>query len=943
LDISDSPTSSEDSDQTGPSGASAQERSTGDGFVYDAFISYSRKNSDVADKIERDLQKLPLTREIRKRLGRRNLNIFRDVNDLTGNRLTPALEQNLEQSRTLVVLCSPAARASTYVGLEITRFAQLRDASKIVPVLIAGVPNNERDSDPAEWAFPDALAATLGDAPLAPDLRRAWEAKRRRAKLAQGSPWIQLVAGIVDVRPDDLTERIARAERRRLQQMVIGVIAVILVVVIALAVILRLQRNAVEQTLITTTRQLAATAKTTAETDLQSALLLADTAYRTRPEPQTIAALHSVITATPQLEAFYDFGQPVTMVDGTPDTGTLVGGTDSGTVYRLDRATGARPEVMALDAPIEFLSVSDDGKTIAATGTRYDANSMPEPSQSALWYEGRLTLLPDKRIAAMSPSGHTVAVWLNDDTLEIVADGKRTSLLPTDRAAWVELPSDAEVVTMSGYGQFKRAAVDGSSTETTQISMGMSRVGGALSPDGTRFTYISQRLDNEVWDLAGPLEGQAGEAGFAGHTGNARDSDIALSYNGTRMATGADGSIFVSDVQPNGELPSLFTDLRGAGTTPHSLRFLSDYIIVSASGSSAALWNLAKETPLVDARVPAELPSDCGACGPPRVIVSPDAGKAVIANNGLPGARLVNLTTGDHREITFGGGESDTPPALIWLDTERVFAYAPSGHGWILTGDRLDVIEREFSLPDVGNVSGTVLRDDGRVVLLTERGLVLVDPRTGEAAETGLNAVAVTTDGSYAVNLTPQNGHEGSTELEIIDVASAQTVKKVIDGTLLNFVEHTDDKLALLRQVGTSTNTEVLLLDPHDGALRSVEPLGDFADATSPVLVSSPDALFVDEVLEIGLHSLRNDLRLSLIPVESGFRSFNALGLNRAGTILIVASQPAQQVLRAPVSADAWSALACKSAGRQLHPGELESIVKSTDRLTPGCGSPPTR
>src|SRR3954454_17428100 len=135
--------------------------STQGGFVYDAFVSYSRKNSDAADKIEQDLQKFPLPREIRRRFGRRHLNIFRDVNDLTGNRLTSALEQNLERSRTLVVLCSPAARASTYVGLEIARFAELRDAGKIVPILIAGVPNNERDSDPAEWAFPDALVAAL--------------------------------------------------------------------------------------------------------------------------------------------------------------------------------------------------------------------------------------------------------------------------------------------------------------------------------------------------------------------------------------------------------------------------------------------------------------------------------------------------------------------------------------------------------------------------------------------------------------------------------------------------------------------------------------------------------------------------------------------------------------------------------------------------------------
>ena len=46
-----------------------------DGFVYDAFISYSRRNLAAADQIERDLQKFALTRDIRNRLGRRHLNI----------------------------------------------------------------------------------------------------------------------------------------------------------------------------------------------------------------------------------------------------------------------------------------------------------------------------------------------------------------------------------------------------------------------------------------------------------------------------------------------------------------------------------------------------------------------------------------------------------------------------------------------------------------------------------------------------------------------------------------------------------------------------------------------------------------------------------------------------------------------------------------------------
>ena len=203
---------------------------TPDGFLYDTFISYSRDNLDVADKIERELQTFPLPREIRRRLGRRHLNVFRDVNDLTGNRLDPALEHNLEQSRTLVVLCSPAARGSRYVSMEINRFAQLRDAEKIVPVLIAGGPNNDPGVDPAEWAFPDALGDVLGSHPLAADLRQAWSTKDRKAKLAAGSPWVQLVAGIVGATTDDLTDRIAKAERRRLQS-IVGILVAVLAVV----------------------------------------------------------------------------------------------------------------------------------------------------------------------------------------------------------------------------------------------------------------------------------------------------------------------------------------------------------------------------------------------------------------------------------------------------------------------------------------------------------------------------------------------------------------------------------------------------------------------------------------------------------------------------------------------------------------------------------------
>ena len=171
-------------DETGrpeaPSGPGlGQEGWTPEGLLYDAFISYSWGNLDVADKIERDLERFPLPPKIRRRLGRRHLNVFRDENDLTGNVLDAALEHHLEQSRTLVVLCSPAARRSENVTYEIKRFAELREAGQIVPVLIAGGPNNDASVDPRSGRSPTRSAMCSAAFPSRPTCAAIGASRRR--------------------------------------------------------------------------------------------------------------------------------------------------------------------------------------------------------------------------------------------------------------------------------------------------------------------------------------------------------------------------------------------------------------------------------------------------------------------------------------------------------------------------------------------------------------------------------------------------------------------------------------------------------------------------------------------------------------------------------------------------------------------------------------------
>lgn len=129
---------------------------------FDVFLSYSRSDTTFAKWFEAALEGYRPP----KALGLRRLNVFRDEHDLVGNTLTPALRRALLESGTLVIICSPAARASRWVNLEIDDFAATHGAERILPVLLDGEPNEAGD----RGAFPEALIRHLPDA-FAPDFR----------------------------------------------------------------------------------------------------------------------------------------------------------------------------------------------------------------------------------------------------------------------------------------------------------------------------------------------------------------------------------------------------------------------------------------------------------------------------------------------------------------------------------------------------------------------------------------------------------------------------------------------------------------------------------------------------------------------------------------------------------------------------------------------------
>jgi hypothetical protein len=133
-------------------------------FKFYAFISYSHKNPQWAEWLQRRIEtyKLPtVSRKEDSNLPKRVKPVFLDTTDLNVERsLDDALREKLRQSQYLIVICSPQVVNSTYVGDEISYFIDNGRADRIIPVIIDGIPNS---ADPSQECFHPVLRQRLPD------------------------------------------------------------------------------------------------------------------------------------------------------------------------------------------------------------------------------------------------------------------------------------------------------------------------------------------------------------------------------------------------------------------------------------------------------------------------------------------------------------------------------------------------------------------------------------------------------------------------------------------------------------------------------------------------------------------------------------------------------------------------------------------------------------
>ena len=160
-----------------------------------AFISYSHRDTQWAAWIQKAVERYRLPNALAKETGldKRIGKVFRDREELaTGQNLGDHLLEALDNSDNLIVICSPNAVNSQWVGQEIEYFKKIGRGDRIFCLLVEG----------GAEALPEPLLTDVEGNPLEPlaaDPRESGDGKRL-AKL-------KLISGILGVKLDQLTRR----------------------------------------------------------------------------------------------------------------------------------------------------------------------------------------------------------------------------------------------------------------------------------------------------------------------------------------------------------------------------------------------------------------------------------------------------------------------------------------------------------------------------------------------------------------------------------------------------------------------------------------------------------------------------------------------------------------------------------------------------------------
>jgi len=742
-------------------------------YDYDAFVSYSTAaDRDLSAKLQHHIERMGLPP-----YRRRRVRIFRDFTSLSADAdLQRVIEGALARSRRFILLLSPEAAKSPWVNKEVQWWRDHRSADDVILVLTSGVIRWDGMRGDWDWTedapLPPALRGMFTAEPLWVDLTdqktrdgRPNRKERERARLALLNGCATIGAPLRSMDKDELYGAHIAQLRRARQRLTGGLVLLSLLLAVALvAGLIARHQTAVarDQTRVAIARALASASTANLDDRLDLAQLLAVEAYRMDPGPRARAALYQAVTAQPRLVRYLSAGARVTQVTGTRDAGTVVAGTADGTVTRWTGERRRRQVLGRLHGAVTGVAVNRGGSVVAASSA----------AGATVWAEAQgVRRIPAPRgesgqLVAVSPSGRRILLYSVRNsqytgtlTLFDRATG-RTTRARTGWAGAMTVPTDREAVVLSEEGVWERRALPGLALRAKGgISVGNVLREDALSADGKRFAFVfgdvafpfaDKRMG--VWPTQRGAQDyyhpplQAGTAG-------PRPSFVALSSDGSRSATVANGVIHVSAVGRAGaDLPAM-TQLRGnARVAQDTVAFLGrGDRLVSGAGSLVAEWDLRQTGRIGSARA-IRAPTTCIACVESPVLVSPDGKTAAVAGTSGDGIWLYSL--GGDRRGSKAEGRRVVPAVSDEYPFEPV-AWSPSGRRLYFVRQESPVLEsydvRTGKITSHFRVAGggrpvllSVSRDSRRLLALSEKAVTEVDLRTGRPLRTVALAHEVT-------------------------------------------------------------------------------------------------------------------------------------------------------------------------------------------------------
>ena len=387
---------------------------------YDGFISYSHAaDGRLAPALQKALQKLA-----KPWFRRRSLEIFRDETGLSVDpHLWGAIVKALDDSEWFLLLTSPLAAQSEWVGREIEHWKAHRSVDRILPVLTDGHWEWDEatgDFTPESDAVPPALRGVFTDEPRHLDLR--WAHEEQQVDLNNSrfrNAVAEIAAPLHGVSKDEIEGEDVRQHRRtvRVAWSAAASLAVLTVaaVVAGLFAVNNAHRAEDRRVLAESQRLANYSQNEPATSDL--AFLLAAQGYRLGANPLTETALFRSVTERPAEI------KEIIPVDGTVTTAAISEvadrvwlGDDKGDLITYRYSDGelvARADRVFKDRVLTMAKLGDD-RVVASDGIAVISLDGDLSSPLTLAAPGSVTSLAAQpstgRIAAGSLSGK-VFIW----------------------------------------------------------------------------------------------------------------------------------------------------------------------------------------------------------------------------------------------------------------------------------------------------------------------------------------------------------------------------------------------------------------------------------------------------------------------------------------------------------------------------------------------------